>query len=258
MEIAPVLIGTVVGFVVGVTSTGGGALLTPALIFVLRVPPSIAVGSDVLIASVTKLFGSGVYARRGLVHWPTVGRLFAGSLPGAILGVAILDHIPPDLREHVLQRALGVVLVLAGGASLARLCFRPRVAPAAPPSAAVTAALGFATGVLVSTTSIGSGSLLLCVLTFFFPLPAPVMVGTDLVHALLLSVVATLGHLHAGRVDFTLAGLVLAGSVPGVLLGARLAQTVPERALRATLAVVLIGLGLPIAWPGASTHVHIG
>jgi len=81
-----------------------------------------------------------------------------------------------------------------------------------------------------------------------------VMVGTDLVHALLLSVVATLGHLHAGRVDFTLAGSVLAGSVPGVLLGARLAENVPERALRATLAVVLIGLGLPIAWPGVFTH----
>jgi uncharacterized protein len=258
MEIAAPLIGMVVGFVVGVTSTGGGALLTPALIFILRVPPSVAVGSDVLIASVTKLFGSGLYARRRLVHWPTVGRLFAGSLPGAVLGIVLLDHIAPDVREHVLQRALGGVLVLAGAAALVRLGFRPAARPSRLPSAAVTAALGFATGVLVSTTSVGSGSLLLCVLTFFFPLPAPVMVGTDLVHALLLSIVATLGHLHAGRVDFTLAGLVMAGSVPGVVLGARLAHTVPERALRATLAIVLIGLGLPIAWPGAFTHVQLG
>ncbi len=258
MEIAAPLIGMVVGLVVGVTSTGGGALLTPGLIFVLGVPPSIAVGSDVLIASVTKLFGSGVYARRGLVHWPTVGRLFAGSLPGAILGVALLDHIAPDVREHLLQRALGGVLVLAGAAALLRLYVRPAARPPALPSTAVTAALGFATGVLVSTTSVGSGSLLLCVLTFFFPLPAATLVGTDLVHALLLSIVATLGHLHAGRVDFTLAGLVLAGSVPGVLLGARVAQTVPERALRASLAIVLIGLGLPIAWPGALRHVQLG
>src|SRR5262245_37247711 len=258
MEPTAVLIGTVVGFVVGVTSTGGGALLTPALVFLLRVPPSVAVGSDVLIASVTKLFGSGVYARRGLVDWPTVGRLFVGSLPGAVLGVALLDHIAPDVREHVLQRALGFVLVLAGAASLVRLQVRRHTPPPAAPSAAVTATLGFATGVLVSTTSVGSGSLLLCVLTFFFPLPASVMVGTDLVHALLLSAVATLGHLHAGRVDLTLAGAVLAGSVPGVLLGARLAQSVPERALRAALAVVLIGLGLPIAWPGAFSHVQLG
>jgi len=258
MEPAAVLIGTVVGFVVGVTSTGGGALLTPALVFLLRVPPSVAVGSDVLIASVTKLFGSGVYARRRLVDWPTVRHLFVGSLPGAILGVMLLDHIAPDVREHVLQRALGFVLIAAGAASLVRVFFRRRTPPAAAPSPAVTAALGFVTGVLVSTTSIGSGSLLLCVLTFFFPLSAPVMVGTDLVHALLLSVVATLGHLHAGRVDFTLAGSVLAGSVPGVLLGARLAETVPERALRATLAVILIGLGLPIAWPGAFSHVQLG
>jgi uncharacterized membrane protein YfcA len=175
-----------------------------------------------------------------------------------VLGIVLLDHIAPDIREHVLQRALGGVLVLAGAAALVRLCFRPAARPSRLPSAAVTAALGFATGVLVSTTSVGSGSLLLCVLTFFFPLPAPVMVGTDLVHALLLSIVATLGHLQAGRVDFTLAGLVMAGSVPGVVLGARLAHTVPERALRATLAIVLIGLGLPIAWPGAFTHVQLG
>jgi len=96
------------------------------------------------------------------------------------------------------------------------------------------------------------------VLAFFFPLSAQTMVGTDLVHALILSAVATLGHLQAGRVDFALAASVLAGSVPGVLLGARVAHAVPERALRAVLALILIGLGLPIAWPGAFSHVQAG
>src|SRR4051812_31128715 len=258
LDLTAPLIGLVAGFVVGVTSTGGGALLTPALVFILRVPPSVAVGSDVLIASVTKLFGGGSYALRGQVHWPTVRRLAVGSIPGAVLGIFILDHLPPELREHVLQRALGVVLVLAGAATLVRLRFAARAQAQTAPGAWTTAALGFFTGLLVSTTSIGSGSLLLCVLTFAFPLSAQTMVGTDLVHALILSVVATLGHFHAGRVDVALAASVLAGSVPGVLLGARVAHAVPERALRTVLAVLLIGLGVPIACPGAFTHVHAG
>jgi len=241
-----------------VTSTGGGALLTPALVYILGIPHSVAVGSDVLIASVTKLFGGGLYALRGQVDWPTVGRLLLGSLPGVVVGILLLDHLPPDLREHALQRALGVVLVLAGVASLIRVRFANRARPRQAPATPITVGLGFATGVLVSTTSIGSGSLLLCVLAFFFPLPAQTMVGTDLVHALLLSTAATIGHAHAGRVDVALAATVLAGSVPSVLLGARVAHAVPERTLRVVLAVILIGLGLPIAWPGAFRHAQAG
>ncbi|HUG52352.1 MAG TPA: sulfite exporter TauE/SafE family protein [Vicinamibacteria bacterium] len=258
MDLTAPLIGVVAGFVVGVTSTGGGALLTPALVFILRVPPSIAVGSDVLIATVTKLFGGGLYALRGQVHWPTVWRLLAGSLPGAALGIVVLNHIPPAVREDALQRALGAVLVLAGAATLGRLYFASHARPTTAPGAGWTAALGFGTGLLVSTTSIGSGSLLLCVLTIFFPLPAQTMVGTDLVHALVLSAAATVGHVQAGRVDVALAASVLAGSVPGVILGARVAHVVPERALRAVLAVILMGLGVPIAWPGALAYVHVG
>jgi uncharacterized membrane protein YfcA len=150
------------------------------------------------------------------------------------------------------------VVVVGAGATLARLLFGAGARTPAAPAAGWTAALGFVTGLLVSTTSIGSGSLLLCVLAFFFPLPAQTMVGTDLVHALILSAFATLGHLQAGRVDVLLAASVLAGSVPGVLLGARVAHAVPERTLRTVLAVILIGLGLPIAWPGAFTHVQAG
>jgi uncharacterized membrane protein YfcA len=258
LDLTAPLIGLVAGFVVGVTSTGGGALLTPALVFILRVPPSLAVGSDVLIASVTKLFGGGLYALRGQVHWPTVGRLLMGSLPGAALGIFVLNVLPADVREHSLQRALGGVLILAGTATLVRLKVAARAQATRMPPAASTSALGFVTGLLVSTTSIGSGSLLLCVLAIFFPLSAQTMVGTDLVHALVLSTAATLGHLQAGRVNVRLAASVLAGSVPGVLLGARMAHAVPERGLRAVLAVILIGLGLPIAWPGVFTHVQAG
>lgn len=246
-DFAPTAIGFAAGLLVGATSTGGGALLTPALILLARVPPSIAIGSDVLIACGMKLFGGGFYALRREVHWSTVGRLAAGSIPGALVGMAILNRIPVDRLETWLTHALGIVLVAAGAALLLRVTLAGRHGPRRTPPARVTIGLGFLTGVLVSMTSVGSGSLLLCVLALGYPLRARETVGTDLVHALLLSAAATLGHAHAGRVDVALAGAVLAGAIPGVLTGARLATGVQERSLRAALAVVLVAIGVPLA-----------
>jgi uncharacterized membrane protein YfcA len=248
LDLVPAVIGLVVGVVVGLTSTGGGALLTPALILVLGVPPGLAVGTDVLIASGMKLVGSGFYSRRGHVHFPTVLRLAVGSLPGAGVGLLLLRSVPAQSLDGFLRGALGIALLMAGGATLLRLR-RPEGGPVvrSAPRTPVTVALGFLTGVLVSVTSIGSGSLLLCVLALFFPLSAPTMVGTDLAHALLLSTVAALGHLAAGRVDFALAGGVLLGALPGVWLGARFATAVPERALRIGLAALLLLTGLNLS-----------
>ncbi len=247
MEFAPTLIGLLVGIVVGATSTGGGALLTPALVLVARVPVATAIASDVLIAAGMKLFGGGVYALRGEVHWQTVGRLAAGSVVGAVAGIWLLNRIPIAALDTYLARALGVVLVIAGAALVLRLTVgahrHPRRAPAWP----VTVLFGLVTGLLVSMTSIGSGSILLCVLALYYPLSATTIVGTDLVHALVVSSVATVGHSMAGRVDVVLAATVLVGAVPGVLIGARMATAVPERALRAALAAVLIAIGLQMA-----------
>ena len=252
-EIAPALIGFVVGLLVGATSTGGGALLTPALILIARVPAPIAIGSDVLIASCMKLFGGGFYALRREVHWPTVGRLALGSIPGAVVGLAILGALPVAQIDYWLTRALGVVLVLAGGALWLRVHLNGKLRPATQPATRVTVAIGFVVGVLVATTSVGSGSLLLCALVLAYPLGARTTVGTDLVHALFLSAAATVGHAAAGRVDVALAGLVLAGAIPGVLLGARMSVAVPERVLRAGLATVLLLLGIHLATFGG-TH----
>jgi uncharacterized membrane protein YfcA len=253
LGIAPV-IGVVVGFVVGLTSTGGGALLTPALVLLMGVPPSRAVGSDVLAAAVMKLFGGGVYAARGEVDRATVGRLAMGSLPGAAVGVALVNHIPVQILEIVLRRGLGGALVLAGVATLVRIRLQGKVARRSMPSLPVTVCLGFVTGTLVAITSVGSGSLLLCVMTLFFPLRGATMVGTDLVHALILSSAATVGHFLSGRVDVVLAGSLLLGGVPGVILGARFASHLPERALRVVLAAVLIvtGASLALRSPAAS------
>ena len=254
LDPAPIAIGFIVGILVGATSTGGGALLTPALVLVARVPPSIAIGSDVLIAAGMKLVGGGFYALRREVHWQTVARLAAGSLPGAAVGIAILNRLPGDQLDLWLTRALGCVLIAAGTALFLRVRFADRFHPRRMPPAGATVGLGFLTGVLVSMTSVGSGSLLLCVLALGYPLAARTSVGTDLVHALVLSSAATVGHAAAGRVDVALAGAVLVGGIPGVLAGARLATAVPERPLRAGLAVVLFVLGVQLAVFGVSQH----
>lgn len=250
-----VLIGLGVGFVVGMTSTGGGALLTPLLVLGLGVPASVAIATDMVIAAVMKLVGGGYYALRREVHWGTAGHLALGSIPGALVGVSFINRLPLADLDVFLRSALGYVLILAGGATIARLIAGRRVHPRAAPSALFTAALGFLIGFLVSVTSVGSGSLLLCFLTFLYPLSATTMVGTDLVHALLISSVAAGGHMLSGRVDLALAAVVLAGAIPGVLVGARVATAVPERLLRAALATLLVGLGLHLVISSAAPGV---
>ncbi len=245
MALAYVLVGGAVGLVVGLTSTGGGALLTPALLF-LGVPAPVAVGSDVLVAGGMRLFGGGLYALRREVHWPTVARLAAGSIPGAALGIVLLNHVPDHLLANALRRGLGAVLILGGAVAVLRLVLNRKPRSPQTPLTAITVFLGALTGLLVSTTSVGSGSLLLCVLALFFPLSPQKMVGTDLVHALFVSSAATVGHVAAGRVDFSLSLVLLAGAIPGVLMGARLAWTVPQRLLRAGLAVTLIASGVQL------------
>jgi uncharacterized membrane protein YfcA len=248
-------VGLVVGIVVGLTSTGGGALLTPALML-LGIPPSVAIGSDVLAASGMKLLGGGIYALRRQVHWQTVRRLALGSVPGAVAGVLLLNQLSVASLDGALRRALGFALLLAAGATLVRLKLVRRTAPQAMPSRAVTMLLGFVTGFLVSVTSVGSGSLLLCVLTVFFPLEPRTQVGTDLAHALILTAVATVGHWASGRVDAALSLAILAGGVPGVIAGARLALWVPGKALRAGLAAVLLIIGIQLEVTPAHARGH--
>tara|TARA_B100001123_G_scaffold451307_1_gene630479 strand:+ start:9627 stop:10439 length:813 start_codon:yes stop_codon:yes gene_type:complete len=247
MDFLTILIGLVVGIAVGATSTGGGALLTPALILLANVPASIAIGSDVMIASCMKFFGGSIYALRGEVHWKTVTRLASGSIPGAIVGIWILNRMPLHVIDSYLTRGLGLVLIVAGVSVILRLRSNDNFNQRNNPGYGVTAFLGFITGVLVSMTSIGSGSLLLCVLSLYFPLRSTTIVGTDLVHALFLSSVATVGHSMAGRLDLALAGAVLVGAIPGVIIGTRVATALPERKLRTVLAAILVVIGLQLS-----------
>lgn len=257
MEIVAALVGAVIGMFVGLTSIGGGTLVTPALVLLLGLPPSVAVGSAVFNASVMKVFGAGAYALRGEVHWGTVIRLACGSIPGALAGIALLNRLPAGTVDSFVGRGLGVALVLAGLIAVRQLLKGERTAEGPMPAAAVTVLMGFGVGVLVSMTSVGAGSLLMAVLTRFFPLRARTLVGTDIVHAVLLTSVAGAGHLMSGRVDVGLTAALLVGTIPGILIGARLALVVPDRALRVGLAVVLtvVGVNLVAKEPRAQVPV---
>jgi uncharacterized membrane protein YfcA len=249
------VVGAAVGLLVGLTSMGAGALLTPALVLLLGIPPRIAVGSDVLIAGVMKLFGGGAYAVQRAVHWPTVFRLLAGSVPGAIAGLCLLHFVPAGVLDVLIGRLLGLAMLTSGAVSLVRYVRRIPDEAGSAPGLPGTIGIGFAIGALVSVTTVGSGSILLFVLARFFPLRTRELIGTDLAHAFVLSVVAAVGHGFAGRLDPQLALAVLAGAIPGVIAGALLSGAVPERSLRTVLATIVFTVGVRFtALPSTKPH----
>ena len=249
--------GLVVGVLVGATGVGGGALMTPLLVLLLGVSPHTAIGTDLIYASLTKMFGVSVHSFEKRVDWQIVRRLATGSIPVAIATVLWLHRTASDgVREGAIVVALGVVLILTAIAmvampKLARLGARLRIAD---PSRyrlrqpVLTMLAGALLGLLVTLTSIGAGSLGVVMLLFLYPLrltPAR-LVATDLAHAIPLALVAGIGHLVLGNVDFSLLGQLLLGSLPGVWIGAHFGGKLPDVALRLAIAVVLGGVGIKL------------
>lgn len=248
------LTGLLVGFLIGLTGMGGGALMTPLLIMLLGVPPVIAVGSDLAYAAVTKAVGAAQHCRQRTVHTGLVWRLAAGSVPGSLAGVACLHGLqsrPGELAPQLLTRLLGLMLILVALALVwhsnprsRRWQGRMRAEGRAP--LAGTVAAGAVLGFLVGVTSVGSGTLFGVLLLVVFGLPAREMVGTDVYHAAILSAAAAVAHGWAGNVDCRLVAHLLLGSIPGVLLGSRLSARIPEATLRPILVGVLLCSGLKL------------
>jgi uncharacterized membrane protein YfcA len=250
------LVGLVVGFLLGLTSLGGGSLLTPVLILFLRVNPVIAVGSDLVCQAITRLAGLPVHVRHGTVDRRLLILLASGSLPGTLIGSAIVASLHTSFnRDKTVLTMLGVALVLTALAIMldplaAR--FRERARQEAGSRrgltrgrAAVIVLGGFAVGLSVGTTSVGAGSLLMVMLVMLCPLlSARRLVGTDLAHGVVLLPVSGLLALSVGHVDLSLVAMLLVGSIPGVLLGSRLSVLLPERPLRLTVAGMVFFTGL--------------
>lgn len=246
------LVGLLVGFFVGLTGVGGGVLLAPALV-ALGIQPSIAVGTDMVYGTVTKLVGTIRNVRNKTVDWVWVRTLAMGSLPAGVLGsylVAWLRAGHAD-AEPVLKKVLGATLVLASAVSLLSDLWLKRSGkqgvldwtPTVPASRWKVAGVGAVIGLLVGLTSVGSGSLIAVFLLLTSRLPMANLVGTDIAHAMLLVGAASLAHLNIGTVDLGLAANLLVGSLPGVLLGGQLTTKVPARGLKAGVCVLVLLAG---------------
>ncbi len=256
MDWLTTLSGFCVGLIVGITGVGGGSLMTPLLVLVFGVAPVTAVGTDLVFASLTKAGGAWAHARRGNVDWNVVGWLAAGSVPAsAITLMALHLFVPhPDELSALVSVALGIALILTAGALVFRERLHAWAARRVPArvdrrlTSRRTLIVGAILGVLVTLSSVGAGALGVTALFFLYPgLAVARIVGTDIAHAVPLTLVAGLGHAVAGAVDWKLLVALLIGSLPGIWLGSSLGQKIPERVLRTALAVMLALIGGKLA-----------
>jgi uncharacterized protein len=249
--------GLFVGFVVGLTGMGGGALMTPILVLLFHIEPLAAVSSDIVAAMVMKPIGGAVHWRRGTVRRDLVTWLMIGSIPSAFLGVLLLRRLDAGiaLQSHI-KFALGIaLLVVVNGLVVRPLLMSRRQAPHTFELKRIpTLVIGIVGGLVVGLTSVGSGSLIIVALLLLYPrMELSELVGTDLVQAVPLVASAAIGHLLFGNFKLGLTVSILIGSIPGVFVGARFSSRAPDYVIRPSLAIVLLLSGLKLV--GASNLV---
>ena len=243
--------GFVVGALVGFTGVGGGSLMTPLLVLLFGIHPATAVGTDLLYAGLTKISGSIVHGFNGAIDWRVTRRLASGSIPAAALALLTLGHFGVDAKgtSVAITTTLGFALILTA----ITLLFRRRLLKAVVSFsdrrsegeiAALTISLGAALGVLVSISSVGAGAIGVTVLLMLYPkMPTVRIVGSDIAHAVPLTLVAGAGHWWLGSVDWQLLVSLLLGSIPGIAIGSHFASRVPDRVLRPLMAGTLAIVG---------------
>lgn len=241
--------GATIGFLVGMTGVGAGSLMTPLLIAVFGVSPPVAVGTDLLFAAATKSSAAWRFQKLKNIDWSVLLWLAAGSLPGAIVTLAWLHWANPDtaMLAALIRKALGLLLIFSAFANFAYPWLigshqdTEQIPPVAEPRQWKTTALGCALGVMVVLTSVGAGAIGVVALMLLYPkLGARRLIGTDVVHAIPLTLVAGLGHLALGSIDLRVLGLLLLGSLPGIAAGVRVTGAAPDWIIRCALGVVLL------------------
>ena len=245
------LSGLAVGVLVGLTGVGGGSLMTPLLVLLFHIHPTTAVGTDLLYASATKTVGTGVHGSKGTVQWGIVGRLALGSVPATALTLWFLSQQGKhaDASHSVITIVLGWALLATAIAILFRKTivafFAARSTELKPRQITIlTVVLGVVLGVLVSLTSVGAGAIGMTVLLILYPKrDVAQLVGSDIAHAVPLTLLAGLGHWMMGSVDWMLLVSLLVGSIPGIIGGSLLGARAPDGVLRPLLAGVLVLVG---------------
>jgi uncharacterized membrane protein YfcA len=253
MDLIAILSGFGVGAIVGMTGVGGGSLMTPLLLSVFRLSPAVAIGTDLWFACITKVAGSASHHRAGHVEWRITALLLAGSIPASLATVALMHYTGVTKGwAAALTFSLGIALLLtavtvafkqtwhAVGLRLQRWIPEHR-------KPLLTVVCGLVLGVLVSLSSIGAGAIGATLIMLLYPkLPSHRIVGTDIAHAVPLTLVAGIGHATLGHVDWTLLASLLVGSIPGIWLGAQLTRKMPERLVRTLLCLALVTAGLKV------------
>ena len=273
-DTALILSGLIIGAIIGLTGVGGGSLMTPLLILGFGVNPAIAVGTDLLFAAATKLGGTVRLARERLIAWRAVGLLSVGSLPAALLTMAVLQHLGPSSAEteQLIRQVLGVALLLTALATLHNVLASQRkknamlanngptgaagaadladTANATPAHWALPVLFGALIGSVVTLTSVGAGAIGVTALLILFPrLAIQRIIAVDLAYAVPLTLFAGLGHASLGQVDWHLLSLLLCGSLPGIWLGSRLLKSLNPQVTRTLLSTLLATIGIKLlAW----------
>lgn len=260
-----ILAGILVGFCVGITGVGGGSLMTPILISLYKIEPHIAIGTDLLYAAISKFCGSLVHARKMNIVWPIVIWLAVGSIPASLATHWVLENYLSQSSSYkaVLTTVLGFMLTLTGISIIFRGHIEKffnklrkqhqtelntdidAIKQQAKNKRPYIVFMGVVLGVFVTLSSVGAGAFGIMALILMFPnLPMIRIIGSDVVHAVLLTLVAGLGHMSSGNVDFTLLGWLLCGSIPAIIVGTLISSRMPEKIIRKVLGITLFGLGV--------------
>jgi uncharacterized protein len=257
-----VLAGAAVGTLVGMTGMGGGSLMTPMLILLFGFNPKTAVGTDILHGAIFKSFGAFRHRQLGNVHVPLALWMLVGSAPLSLVGVQIASSFS-DATQSTMGRVVGGALIAGGIGFALKMFLKGNTSDAdlhlSRRDKIAAILVGASCGFVVGLTSVGSGTFFGLAMLLLYPLTAPRIVGTDLLHAALLLWVAGAGHLLHGNVDLHAMAWLLVGSIPGVLIGSHLSIRIPERALRSAFAFTLILSGIKLVEaPGATLIIEVG
>lgn len=260
-----ILAGVLVGFCVGVTGVGGGSLMTPILITLMRVEPHIAIGTDLLYAAISKFCGSLVHAKKMNIVWPIVLWLAVGSIPASLGTHWVLENYLSQSTHYkaTLTMVLGFMLTLTGISIVFRSYIEKffnkyrnqqntdltldmdKIKQQAKDKKFFIIFMGIVLGIFVTLSSVGAGAFGIMALILMFPnLPMIRIIGSDVVHAVMLTLVAGLGHMSSGNVDFHLLGWLLVGSIPAIIIGTLLSSRMPEKLIRKILGITLFCLGV--------------